>query len=284
MGAQPRSRSKLGMEVLMWVSHSGRPLHVEELCHALGVEGCIDLDIGNIPSIETLLTCSRGLVTAEKSSSAVRLAHYTLQEYISHNPNLFLRPRSMIAEVCLTYLNSPHVRGISPTLRSVPRTAPFIEYASCHWGTHSRVGTTERVVMLALKLLDEYDKHISSKILLLRGLDNYDWPFDLQGTPKGFTGLHGAAYFGCVEITFALLETRKWNVRATDFRGHTAIAWAARRGHEEVVRTLIEGSDVDPDTVDTECGRTPLWWAARYGHGGARALLERSEVNPNKAD
>ena len=26
MGVQPRSRSKLGMEVLMWVSHAERPL------------------------------------------------------------------------------------------------------------------------------------------------------------------------------------------------------------------------------------------------------------------
>ena len=45
--AQERSRSKLGMEVLMWVSHSERPLHVDELCHALGVEeGSTDLSIG----------------------------------------------------------------------------------------------------------------------------------------------------------------------------------------------------------------------------------------------
>jgi len=76
-----RGRSKLGMEVLMWVSHAERPLHVDELRHALGVEGSIDLDIGNIPAIETLLACSLGLVTVEKSSSTVRLVHYSLQEY-----------------------------------------------------------------------------------------------------------------------------------------------------------------------------------------------------------
>ena len=57
------SGSKLGMEVLMWVSHAKRPLHINELCHALGVEGSEDLDIRNIPTIDTLLTCSLGLVT-----------------------------------------------------------------------------------------------------------------------------------------------------------------------------------------------------------------------------
>src|SRR5258707_213730 len=130
----------------------------------------------------------------------------------------------------MTYLNFPHVRGISPTLRSIPPTTPFVEYASCHWGTHSRLGTMESVVTLALKLLDECDKHISSKILLLRGLDHFDRPFDRADTPKGYSRLHGTAYFGCVEITVALLGSKKWNVRATDFRGHTEIAWAARRG------------------------------------------------------
>ena len=65
--AQPGGRSKLGMEVLMWVSHAERPLHVNELCHALGVEkGSADLNIRNISKIETLLACSLGLVTVER--------------------------------------------------------------------------------------------------------------------------------------------------------------------------------------------------------------------------
>ena len=158
----------------MWVSHSERPLHVDELCHALGIEGSIDLDIRNIPAVETLLACSLGLVTVEKSSSTFQLIHYTLQEYLSYNPNLFLKPHSIIAEACLAYLNFPHIRGFSPTLSSAPLTAPFLEYASCYRGTHARRGNTERVKILALKLLNEYDKHISSKILLLRGLQILD--------------------------------------------------------------------------------------------------------------
>jgi len=35
---QGGSKSRLGMEALMWVSHSERPLGSQELCHALGVE------------------------------------------------------------------------------------------------------------------------------------------------------------------------------------------------------------------------------------------------------
>jgi len=280
--SQQRSRSKLGMEVLMWISHSERPLYVDELCHALGVEkGSTDLNFQNIPAIETLLACSLGLVTVEKSSSTLRLVHYTLQEYLSHNPNLFIKPHAMISEVCLTYLNSRHERGISPTLPSVSPTIPFAEYASCHWGTHVKRETTESVKALALKLLDGYDTHISSKMLSLHTTPTWHRPIDQQGSPRWFPGLHCAACFGCVEIMTALLEMNKWNMQATDLNGNTAFAWAARRGHEEVVRILLERNDVDPNTSNENGGR-PLSCAARNGHEGVvRILLGRGDVNPN---
>ena len=285
MQAQSGSRSKLGMDVLMWVSHAERPLHVDELCHALGVEGSIDLDARNIPRVETLLACSLGLVTVEKSSSTVRLVHYTLQEHLSNNTNLFPNPQSIIAEVCLTYLNFPHVRDFAPTLRSVPPTAPFVEYASCYWGTHARSETTESVKTLALRLLDGYDKHISSKVLLLHSMGAEERPLGRDDTPRGFTGLHGAAYFGCVEITVALLEAGKGDVRATDIRGNVPIAWASRRGHEGVVRVLLERGDVNSGTLGTGYGSAPLLWAAENGHEGVvRILVERNDVNPDKSD
>ena len=283
--AQPGGRSKLGMEVLMWVSHAERPLHVDELCHALGVEGSIDLDIGNIPAIETLLACSLGLVTVEKSSSTVRLVHYTLQEFLSNNTNLFPNPHSIIAEVCLTYLNFPHVRSFLPTLRSVPPTAPFVEYASCFWGAHARLEATESVKTLALKLLDGYDKHISSKVLLLHCVRAEEQPFGGDGAPTGFTGLHGAAYFGCLELAVSLLEANKGDVQATDFHGNTAIAWASRRGNEGVVRALLEWSEAHSGAPSSEHGSAPLLWAAENGHEGVvRILLEKKNINPDKPD
>ena len=280
-----RSKWKLGMEVLMWVSHLERPLHVDELCHALGVEeGSMDLNIRNIPAVETLLSCTLGLITAEKSSSTVRHVHYTLQEYLSNNPNLFVKPHSTIAGVYLTYLNFRHVKGISPTVSSVPPIIPFIEYASCYWGAHAKRETTETVKELALKLLDGYDNHISSKMLLLRRMPDRDRPFDRADCPTGFTGLHGVAYLGCVEITVALLETNEWNVEATDLKGNTALAWAARRGQEGVVRILLEWNGANLNTPD-KYDRTPLSLAAEDGHEGVvRVLLERNDININTPD
>ena len=49
--------------------------------------------------------------------------------------------------------------------------------------------------------------------------------------------------------------------------GHTPLTWAARNGHEEVVRVLLGRDDIDPDKPG-QGGETPLLWAACNGHEG----------------
>ena len=147
----------------------------------------------------------------------------------------------------MTYLNFPQAWSFSPVLCSVSPTASFVEYAACDWGIHAWQETTENVKTLALKLLSQYDEHISSRVLLLHGARSWGRPFGLGGTPRGFTGLHGTACFGCAEIIVALLETNKQDVQATGLRGNTAITWAARCGHDEAVRVLLERNDDSPD-------------------------------------
>ena len=41
-------------------------------------------------------------------------------------------------------------------------------------------------------------------------------------------------------------------MQAADFDGMTAITWAARNGHEGVVRILLEQKDANPDKADVE--------------------------------
>jgi len=288
--AQKGSRSRLGMDALMWVSNSERPLKASELGHALGVNiGSTDLDVENVPTIRTLIGCSLGLITVEASSSIVRLVHFTLQEYLSGNPGLFQSPHSMIAEVCLTYLNFRCVRELSQTLLSAPPIVPFVEYASCYWGKHTGKEKTERATQLALPLLVGYEEHVASRLLLLHYHeydDDWDDPDEERFTPKGFTGLHGAAFHGIGEIVAALLATKEWSINERDNMGRTALSWAAVRGHEDVVKILLQLKDIDPNAEDTEYGRrTPLLRAAERGHEGVvRMLLERADINPNTAD
>ena len=278
-------KSVLGLKVLMWVSYSERPLRAEELCHALGVEiGSTELDPENVPALRTLLSSCLGLVTVEASSSTVRLVHFTLQEHLSGNPTLFNSPHSAIAEVCLTYLNFGSIICLSPTLRWAPGTAPFLEYASVYWGSHARREMAEDIKIPALRLLDRFDEHISAQLLLLYRWDEFsDLWFDGTEGPRGFTGLHGAAFHGIVEIAAAVLDMKEWDVNAADCTGSTALIWAAMRGHDGVIKMLLGRENVNPNQPDTEYGRTPISWAAAEGHEGVlKMLLEREDVNPNQ--
>jgi len=265
--SQKGSRSSLGMEALMWISHSERPLKALELCQALGVErGEADQNSWNILAIETVLRCSLGLVTIEASSSTVRLVHFTLQEHLSNASSLFHSPHSIMAEICLTFLNFQCVRDLSTTLDSPPGAVFFVGYASCYWGTHARKGLGQRAESLALRLLGGYDKHVSSKLLLIH---EGDWWWHLSerrgsNAIEGFAGLHGAAYLGIVTVISSLLGKREWDVNLTDVGGNTPFAWAVRKGHEDAVRMLLARVDVDPDTANAD-GRTPLMWAAACG-------------------
>jgi len=141
---QGGEKSRLGMAALMWISHAERPLKVDELCHALGVEiGSPDLDSDNVPSIRTLLSCCQGLVTVQKEASAVRLIHFTLQEYLRAHPRLFSTTHSTMAETCLSYLNSHQIKSLPGSHHydiwgaPVPRD-PFLVSGSASLGHFSR--------------------------------------------------------------------------------------------------------------------------------------------------
>jgi len=281
---QEEARSRLGMEAIMWIAYSERPLKPDELCQALGVEvGSGDLNKDNTPNIRTIIRCGLGLVTVDSSSSTVRLVHFTLQEHILANPIIFQSPHSVIVEACLTYLNFSYIMGLSPTLSSPPPAAPFLEYASCYWGVHARRGISEKAIPLALKLLDRFDRHISCKLLLLKQVP-WKPPLDIEGSPIGFTGLHGGALLGVLEPMVSLFDIKKWDLNATDLGGCTALTWAARKGHDGDVKVLLEQVGLHPDIPDN-MGRTPLFWASLDGHCEiVKMLFEQKNVNPDTAD
>ena len=225
---QDGDKGKLGIEVLMWVSRSERPLLAEELCHALAIEAdSTELDARNVPAIGTLLSCCLGLVTVDEEGSRVRLIHLTLQEYLTGHPDLFGGAHSKIAEACLTYLNFQSIKDLPPTLLAPPPQTPFLEYASCYWGDHARKELSERTKSLALQLLDQYDHHVSAKLLLFNmtvRLSNAFFPYlrrKYERLPTRFTGLHAIAFFGLAEVAMALLKSRDWAVDRRD-RVYTA--------------------------------------------------------------
>ena len=158
--------ARLGMEALMWISHSERPLKVDEICHALAVEiGSVEINPNNVPSIRTVISCCQGLAVVDEGSSTIRLIHFTLKEYLSRHGDLFDRPHSRMAEACLTYLNFQAIKDLSASPSRNFRDTPFLGYASLYWGAHMRRELSDCSKCLALDLLDQKDNHISAKLL-----------------------------------------------------------------------------------------------------------------------
>jgi len=281
---QKGDRSRLGIEVLMWVSHAERPLGIDELRHALAVEmGSTDLDPDNIPPQDTVLGSCLGLAVVDAETSTVRLIHYTLQEYLS-SPSILPDAHKTLGQTCLTYLNYKLVKELPVKEISNFEDMLFLEYSSLYWGSHAKVGLSDRAKSLALELLNQARSHISATLLIKeililvphsRSLPYHQW-----------SGLHCASYFGIIEVVAALIE-----------RGGEAVilmkvtVWVLHRscmlppqGNEGVVRLLLTRDDINPDKPDNN-GRTPLSWTSQTGHEGvANLLLARDDINPNKAD
>ena len=285
---QRGNRVKLAMEALMWISCSERPLKADELCHALAVEvGTTDLNANNAPSTRTILSCTLGLVTIDEQSSTVRLVHFTLQEYIASH-NLFVTPHSMMAEICLTYLNFQSSCDLSTSFDTIPSATPFLHYATCCWGFHAKKHLTESVKQLALRLLRRDARHISAGILLreesVNFLSRWDRYHSIHPDLRGFTGLHCIAYMGITEIAITMVNMRVWDLNGRDANGATPLIWALKYGNSTLAKLLLEQGDVDSTLPDGE-GLTPFAHAAKAGHQDVvELLLQRGNVNSDSSD
>jgi len=276
---QGGEKARIGMAALMWISHSERPLKAVELCHALAVEiGSPNLNSDNVPSIGTLLTCCEGLVFMENEASTIRLIHFTLQEYLRARPELFVTAHSIMAETCLSYLTSQQIEALSTSSSPHLQGTPFLEYCSLYWGAHARRDLSDNAKLLALKLFDNCDNHISTKILL-----KAQKPLSRAvafNKPCLFSSLHFASIFGIVEIVASLVRVGGCDINQEDCVGNTPLTWAASNGHERVVKILLGWCDVNPDKPDCN-GQIPLICAAQNGHEGVvKILLEQGDVSP----
>jgi len=212
----------------MWVSHTERPLRIEELCHALAVEmGATDLNPENIRPQDTVLGSCLGLAVVDSETSTVRLIHYTLQEYLSR-PGVLPNAHRTLGQTCLTYLGYGQVERLPADNVSHVVDMPFLEYSSLHWGRHAKIELLGCAKLLALDLLNRYNSHICSTLLF-----NEIWRYKLPwATASPFTGLHCASCFGIDEIVAALIEVQGCGINRGDCEGLTPLMWAVKQENQ----------------------------------------------------
>jgi ankyrin repeat protein len=88
----------------------------------------------------------------------------------------------------------------------------------------------------------------------------------------GQTPLSWAAEKGHEAVVKLLLEKGAEMETKDDNYSRTPLSWAAEKGHEAVVKLLLE-KGAEMETKDDNFGRTPLSWAAMNGHEAVVKLL-----------
>jgi ankyrin repeat protein len=95
----------------------------------------------------------------------------------------------------------------------------------------------------------------------------------------GWTPLSSAAWQWLLPANGSKVETKRndslvrhrW-LELEDSGGRTLLSWAAGKGHEAVVKLLLDNG-ADLETKDTTYGQTPLWWATEMGYEPVVKLL-----------
>lgn len=245
----------LASTVLSWIIYAQRALTIAEIRHALAVEpDQDDLNLDNLPDVEDIVSVCAGLVAIDEESNIIRLVHYTTQEYFEHirdqwNPNAQLE----ITSTCLTYLSfAAFESGSCSTdeeFESRLEQSVFLDYAARYWGIHATT-VQDEVYELARSFL-LHSGLISCAVQVMSAPD-YKHRGYSQTYPENTTGLHITAQFGLHRLSEILLHEfggeTTFSVCAEDSRGQTPLVLAAKRGHEPMVKLLLDnGSDANAE-------------------------------------
>lgn len=269
----------LGMRILSWITHTKRPLSVDELRYGLAVEynddeddegDPEDFDEDNLLSPGSLVDVCAGLVVIDSTSQIVRLVHFTTQEYFDKaRLHLFKGAEVDVSRACLACLSYDFGEDFS-TLQIATeafQSHPFLNYASYHWFSHARrVLLAEDPSPKFLKVVERFKSSdsISISISLLTRLaqpSHFSTSFGNREIRNRFP-LEIASYLGLEELVTVLLDHSTGSCPGMD----TSLVIASKGGHMNVVKLLLQyGAQVD-SSFEAGGGETALGAACMWGH------------------
>ena len=289
---QPGEDATLGMRVLSWITHTRRPLSVEELRHGLAVEYDDDeesdgeFDPENLLSSRSLVDVCAGLVVIDSRSQTIRLVHYTTQEFFNKERlHLFEDAENDISMACLTYLSYNVFTGFSSDrlISETLRLYPFLAYAALNWVFHiSKIGPSAAAWSKALLYVNDLERMVFSSMilrkLLLRSRSYSRLTENDVRVRAAPLPLECASECGQLLLVKFILSNAKGSEAALDSSLHCASA----EGHALVVETLIE-SGAKATSLSSDSS-SALLKACKGGHLEAARLLVENGANTNTPD
>lgn len=282
--SQPGSRQQVASATLTWLAYAKRNLSLDELRHALATRlGDVELDRDNLISPRIIVESCLGLLIIEQENAAVRLVHLSLQEYLQgRRQDLFPSGDSMLAATCLTYSSFvptlPRLRMNQADLASLVRQYPLLGYSSSHWGYHAAADMTPLIRELAMKLLSDKARVMTTLTIAYWDLGRLMVLLETACLPLKGNSLHCVSMFGMRELIPDLVRSGA-DIRKRNDCGNSPLHEATYFSQPGAVESLLkEGAVVDQENSN---GNTALFLAAASGHREMLELLLDYGANVN---
>ncbi|CEL11625.1 hypothetical protein ASPCAL14725 [Aspergillus calidoustus] len=286
-------------KVLSIILAASRPLTLPEMNIAMNVEDTSqsidDLDLENEEDFKSRLRTLCGLFISIHQGR-IHFLHQTAREFLTRDlgssnttplkPGWYhsiaiAQAHEVLATVCVRYLNffnsdTASSLNAGEDDNNITGSHDFLHYSAKAWTTHFREASiipTAAIIPSALRICDPDSRSYAAWFGIF-------WETTFLAKTEHFSNLMLASYCGHCAIAKVLLrQGADVDSKDTEY-GRTPLSWAAERGHEEIVKLLIQTGEVDVDSKDTEYGQTPLSWAAQRGHKEVvKLLIQTGEVD-----
>ena len=296
----PEVNRRKAITILQLLAFSDRPLTIDELVDAVAV------DLSETPKFEPALRVTdlsevtryclglvapiyeqEGKESANTKSREVRLAHFSVKEYlISSQFELglwqdmgMLTSRTSLATICIAYLAAINT---DMSESEIKETFPFAKYSAESWLGHASSRSTGAKLLSDLILNFLLHNEVSYRNWFRLYDPDIYFRFSLGGARENpAPGLYYACLHGFVLDVEALIS-HSVDVNQKGGQCFYALIAAAHRGHAKIVQLLLaNGANVD---VRGPYDRTALSFALTAGHEEIARLLLSAGADVNASD
>ncbi|KAJ5553175.1 hypothetical protein N7494_002553 [Penicillium frequentans] len=250
-------KNPLVRKALCVILAASRPLKLSEMNIALNVNTTFksthELDLEDDKDFGLRLRSLCGLFVSVYHGK-IYLFHETAREFLlasSSRTHTFLSgptwqqsiteksAHAVLAEVCVAYLDFLNTEVVRREFQEERGQTfdehQFLEYSAKNWGTHclmACININDTMVPSILRTCSP-DSRSWGKWFIIYWNTKHDEP------TACFTSLMISCYFG-LEAIVKLLLKRGADIGFKDNKGRTSLSWAARNGHANIVKLLLE--------------------------------------------